>query len=359
MKYKKGLAGLLAVCGLVLAGCSEEQAPKRPLQSIPVVVASDNTSSVLEQLGHSHNCSDPNTLCGTITNQVFQDTQNTFRIQVPEGWSIQEQELSRDSMILGSPTDHATMEIRRQESDPNLLAYTQAEFEQSYQTDVTDFQMLTFEQTSIQNHRAVHLVYTCSDAGVSYQFYQYILAGDFDYNISYIRRRDEPDLSASFLQSIQSFQELSPRTDPQSNQGRLVGTRYTSGDGSYSLSLPEGWRIDPTQDHIQANSADHTAALTILVGEPDATLVDTKQEQMQQQYSQRFPDTKISLFEKTTLGGHPALHLVCTYHASGKEVCAEQYVVCSPQHTYHLVYTKAGTATDPSFEVSAKTLQAG
>ncbi len=356
MKYQKICAVVCLFCLAAFSGCSPNEPEKRPLQSFPIVVASDPASSS-GATGHSHNCNDPDTLCGTLTDNLFQDSQQTFRLPVPQGFAIREQELSQDSMILGSSSDHASIEIRRQERDPNLLAYTKEEFQNVYQVDVTGFQMLSFEQISIADCPAVHLVYSCVDGGVSYHFYQYILAGDFDYNITLIRRSDEADLSADFATCVQAFQQISPKSDPKSKFGKLVGNLYTAPDGSYTISLPDGWRLDPTAEHMTAESADHSSAVNILVGEPDSTLTDASREQIQASYQKRFSSAELSVFEKITLSGRPALHLVCTYQAENKQVCAEQYLVSSPQHSYVITFTKAAAAPDPAFAQSAQTLR--
>ena len=137
--------------------------------------------------------------------------------------------------------------------------------------------MTTFEQTAIQNHRAVHLVYTCTNDGVAYQFQQYIIAGDYHYNFTFMRRMDEPDLSKQFLESISSFQEISPTKDPQSNQGKLIGTLYTAADNSYTINLPEGWRVDSSADYLLARSADKASNLNVLINEADNNLVNYTQ----------------------------------------------------------------------------------
>lgn len=357
MKGKKILAVLGLLGAVVLPGCSSHEPAKPPLQSFPIVVASEPEPS--STLGHSHNCNDPDTLCGTIENGYFEDSQKTFRVKVPEGFTVREQELTSDSMMLGSPRDHAVIEIRRQERDPNLLAYTKEEFQKAYEVGVTDFQILSFEQVTVGGCPAVHLVYSCTDGGVSYHFYQYILAGDYDYNITLIRRSDEEDVSAVFQTCIGEFQQLSPKSDPASKLGKLVGNLYTAPDGSYSLTLPDGWRLDPESEHPTAVSADRSCALNILVGEPDSTLLDSTKEQIEQSYKERFSSATVSVFEKTALSGHTALRIVCTYESAGKQVCAEQYLFSSAQHSYTLTFTKAAASPDPAFAVCAKSLRVG
>ncbi len=404
----------LCVCVALLAGCGQEETTSRhtPVESLPVVVADSSSSGTSSEdsiglpdnIGHSHNCNEEGTLCGTVINSVFQDNEKTFRITLPDGWTIREKELTEESMILGSPSDHSILEIRRQKNDPNLLSYTKAEFEESYKTGITDFRMTTFEQTAIQNHRAVHLVYTCTNDGVAYQFQQYIIAGDYDYNFTFMRRMDEPDLSnqnhravhlvytctndgvayqfqqyiiagdydynftfmrrmdepdlsKQFLESISSFQEISPTKDPQSNQGKLIGTLYTAADNSYTINLPEGWRVDSSADYLLARSADKTSNLNVLVNEADNNLVNYTQAYFQEYYSGMFSSAKVTSFEKITMNGYPALHLVCSYQANGKNLIANQYLICAPKNTYSLTYTSNSNALAATFQTSAKSLK--
>ena len=357
----------LCVCVALLAGCGQEETTSRhtPVESLPVVVADSSSSGTSSEdsiglpdnIGHSHNCNEEGTLCGTVINSVFQDNEKTFRITLPDGWTIREKELTEESMILGSPSDHSILEIRRQKNDPNLLSYTKAEFEESYKTGITDFRMTTFEQTAIQNHRAVHLVYTCTNDGVAYQFQQYIIAGDYDYNFTFMRRMDEPDLSKQFLESISSFQEISPTKDPQSNQGKLIGTLYTAADNSYTINLPEGWRVDSSADYLLARSADKAINLNVLINEADNNLVNYTQSYFQEYYSGMFSSAKVTSFEKITMNGYPALHLVCSYQANGKNLIANQYLICAPKNTYSLTYTSNSNALAATFQTSAKSLK--
>lgn len=357
----------LCVCVALLAGCGQEETTSRhtPVESLPVVVADSSSSGTSSEdsiglpdnIGHSHNCNEEGTLCGTVINSVFQDNEKTFRITLPDGWTIREKELTEESMILGSPSDHSILEIRRQKNDPNLLSYTKAEFEESYKTGITDFRMTTFEQTAIQNHRAVHLVYTCTNDGVAYQFQQYIIAGDYDYNFTFMRRMDEPDLSKQFLESISSFQEISPTKDPQSNQGKLIGTLYTAADNSYTINLPEGWRVDSSADYLLARSADKASNLNVLVNGADNNLVNYTQAYFQEYYSGMFSSAKVTSFEKITMNGYPALHLVCSYQANGKNLIANQYLICAPKNTYSLTYTSNSNALAATFQTSSQILK--
>lgn len=355
MKYPLVLAALLLSGVAVFTGCSQSEPRDVSLDQVPIVVVSEPVPS--DSNAHAHNCDVPGTLCGTITGRLFQDSQKIFQIEVPEGWGIRGSELTDDSMIIGSPSDHAFLEIRRQQPDPNLFAYSQDDFQQTYQVGVTDFRILSFEKVSVQGLPALHLVYECSDGGTAYHFDQFIISGSFDYNITMIQRPGETDRSAEFAQLIQTFQQLSPQDASQQNQGKLVGTLYTAPDSSYSISLPEGWRIDPTQDFMSAQSADHSAALTILVNVADPKLMDSSQEQFQQYYAKLFSDVQISLFEKTSVSGVQALHLVCSYQSNGKPIIAEQFLIPTASHTYSLTFTKAGTQTDPLFATSAKSFQ--
>lgn len=353
LKYPLILAAALTLSASALAGCSKSAPKDISLESAPIVVVSEPTPAI-GPAAHAHNCSSPDTLCGTITNGVFQDSQRNFQLPVPEAWEIRGQELTDDSMIIGSPSDHSFLEIRRQDSDPNLFAYTQDDFQKSYETGVTDFHIATFEKVTVQNLSAVHLVYSCTDNGVPYHFNQYIIAGNFDYNITLIQRSEETDRSAEFAQLIQNFQQLSSAA-PQSNNGKLIDRLYTAPDGSYSITLPEGWRLDASQEHFSAQSADHTAALNLLVNAPDSTLLDSTKEQVQEYYAKMFSNAQISLFEKTSIAGVSSLHLVCSYQSDGKTICAEQFLIPTASHTYTLTFTKAATATDPVFASTAKT----
>ncbi|MCI9577196.1 MAG: hypothetical protein HFJ84_11310 [Clostridiales bacterium] len=357
----------LCACFALLAGCGEEETTSlhTPVESLPVVVADSSSSGASskdniglpDNIGHSHDCNAEGTLCGTIINGVFQDNEKTFRVTLPDGWTIQEKELTDQSMILGSPSDSSILEIRRQKNDPNLFSYTQAEFEESYKTGITDFQIITFEQTTIQNHRAVHMVYTCTNSGVMYQFHQYIIAGDYDYNLTFMRRTDEPDFSQNFLESISSFQEISPIKDPQSNQGKLIGTLYTAADNSYTINLPEGWRVDSSADYLLARSADKASNMNVLINEADNNLINYTQSYFQEYYSGMFSSAKVTSFEKITMNGYPALHLVCSYQANGKNLIANQYLICAPKNTYSLTYTSSSNALAATFQTSAQSLK--
>ena len=55
MKYQKICAVVCLFCLAAFSGCSPNEPEKRPLQSFPIVVASDPASSS-GATGHSHNC---------------------------------------------------------------------------------------------------------------------------------------------------------------------------------------------------------------------------------------------------------------------------------------------------------------
>ncbi len=321
------LLWLLCCCAALLAGCGGGQ----PAAEMSAVSSASGSS------GGEAEPSSP------AMGSVYTDAAERFQITVPEGWTEQAGQSSGDYALFVSPSGARALELETQEADCNLLAYSAAEFTAAYQEALEDFQLQSLSTVTANGSTGVALRYTCTRDGTAYTAAQYVMAGAYDYNITFFAVDSDADFLALAEDSIATFRELDPENDPVALEDRLVGQTYRDGANGYAITLPEGWRVaSQEKDCVAFQSGDGGSDINVQCGALDEKLFSYQQEAFLESFQQMFgASVQITAFSTVELDGTAALYLECSYSYDGKALVSQQYSLNGAGATYRITFTSA------------------
>lgn len=341
------LISLSAGCILFSAGCgtsgSDDSAPAESVLSDSPALSSVS--------------SDSSTLLSA--NGIYMDPDKDFQLVLPENWTASETSQDNSAIFL-SPEGDCSLEIKKQSADQNLLAYSEAEFTQSYQSQLDDFQLKSRETVTINGNKGVFLTYTCTQQNTTYTIYQYILAGDYDYNFTYSTVNDTPSFRDLVTSSIETFRQVDPDHDPSLLLGRLDGQTYHDLNNRFTVTLPSAWKISQQKtDQILFTSGDKKANINILISDVDKKLFQYKKSYFTEYFESSLgKSATITQFSTVTINGSQAIYLECSYPKNGQTLLAKQYLINNGDYTYTLTATATtANAQKIDFKAVAESLQ--
>ncbi len=342
---RKKIAAVLAVLFLVMtAGCA----------SGGEELGTESAQESMADSGNQESSADSDQ--GTI----HTDVGKTFQITVPKGWQLDSEQSSDERSVYISSTGKASLEIRKQEADPNLLAYSASDFESSYSSRFTAFNLKKKEKTKIGSYTCIFLQYTLVQGEQEYTVMQYIMAGDADYSLTYSTTSPTKTFRTKVRKSIETFREMDPLVSPKKLYGRMNGRTYRDEDGAFQITLPEKWRFsEKNGSSVSFRNSDSTASIMICYYEPDNRLFQYKKSYFTKYFQNQFGEaTRLSIFRTETLPEGKAIYLECYYGYYGLPLYAKQYLLNTEKNLVTLTATTTqGNRGKVSLASVARTLQ--
>lgn len=323
------LLALPASLLLLLTGCGSGGSIAPPTTPEPTSIAAGDDSQ-----------GEAISLTGTYT-----DPDKDYQLILPAGWTQDAAQSSDDRAVFVSADGTRSVELEKQKADPNLLAYSRSDFGKTYKSALEDFKLQSFSTVTANGSTGVALRYTCTKSGSQYQVVQYVMAGDYDYSVTYSAvGGDITDLAA---ESIATFRELDPDHDPSLLADRLNGAVYTDGSHGYTVTVPDGWRVtEQAADRVTFSSGDKKRNINIGCSDMDTRLFSYQKDYFTQQFQAAFGTTAtVTSFSTTTVNGRQALYLACTYTYGGKSLTARQYSINSGDTTYTITHTSQSSGS--------------
>lgn len=291
---------------------------------------------------------------------VYTNESKTFQLTVPPGWKEDAAQSVGTRTVLRSPDGSRSLELTEQEADPNLLAYSEADFERSYGAQFDDFSINEFSDAKSEKNKGVFLRFTCTQQGKPITVYQTIFAGDSDYSITYTAANPDKEFFQEVRESFSSFRELDPLKDAALLAGRINGRVYTTVDGSCRITLPEGWRCKKAEQDTAIFVDSKNQANLVLTAHPlDSRLFQYQKSYYKEYFSQRFGfSSTIRTLETENLGEYKAKHLELEYNYYSNPMVADQYLVNTKDNTYTITLTtRASKKKDYNLSKIAATFQ--
>lgn len=137
--------------------------------------------------------------------------------------------------------------------------------------------------------------------------------------------------------------------------GNLKGDVYTAADGSYRIQVPAGdWTLQETGPLVIFMPSDQAGGLSfnIIVNEPMHGLDQLESTQLPEEAG---PADDLQVFEKTTVDGRPAIHMVYMLEINGMDLHYVQYLIDGPEHGYILTYCGLDAQEVSALAASAQT----
>lgn len=92
----------------ILAGCSASSPAQTGSEAAVSSVVSQTVSS--------------------LDDSVYTNAEKTFQFTVPQGWKEESSKTTKDRVLFVSPGGDRALELKRQQPDANLLAYSKSDF---------------------------------------------------------------------------------------------------------------------------------------------------------------------------------------------------------------------------------------
>lgn len=346
-----GLLCLLTAGVASLTACGNTESDPTNIASETV---SENTVST-EEISSSE--SDPSKDTLSI-NGVYTDPKKSYQITLPDNWIEDSEHTTNNRVLFLSPSGTRSVEIVRQKSDSNLLAYSEAEFKKAYAAVYDKFKLQEYKRFRNDIYAGIRLRFTCKQNGKTYAVTQYVIPGEYDYNITWTALDNDDAFYQTTRDSVLTFRELNPEYDTIELVGRMYDRTYTDMDNRYTFTLPENWKVSSQQaNQVLFISADKTANINIQVTEIDEQLYRYKKSYFTSYFQKAFgKSATITTFKSVKVGGIPARYLECTYTHNTQKLTSCQFLINSDSYTYSITYTAptAGLNTT-NFTTAVKT----
>lgn len=170
----------ITVAGLVACNSENGNQNKREKQiettSQAAIKASEQSQIVLDEKEY-----------GTIQDGIYTSIAGEFQMQVPKTWKLSEKEDEEQTVIIAGNNEDTKNRVVMSvvEKDTEFNNYTQESFEEYYSTLFEEFQMKSFERTTIAKLPAIRVVFSFNKNGGEVTQYQYMLDGNSTYMIQF------------------------------------------------------------------------------------------------------------------------------------------------------------------------------
>lgn len=341
-----GLLCLLTCVTAVLSGCGgSTPSQTQSEEPAPMFSAAVNVSEGSTTLS---------------VNGVYTDPDRDYQLTIPDGWKEDSSQTEKNRILFVSPEGTRSVELKKQTADCNLLAYSQSDFTRTYQESLDNFRLQSFKTVTANGSKGIALRYTCTRDNTDYVVLQYVMAGDFDYNITYSAIDGDDAFLTLAEASIGTFRELDPEHDPATLANRLNGRVYTDGTNFYTITLPKNWRISERNTNcVIFTSSDRKSNINVRCSAIDAQLFRYEKSYFTTHFQGLLgKSATITEFTTTTVNGKKALYLACRYSYNGQTLLSKQYNINSGDTTYIITFTSTVADADKTkFDDVAKTFQ--
>lgn len=349
------LVSLLAGSAAVFTACGSHTEPADTVGSeSPAIV-----SSAVEETGTVPAEKDPSGETLSLEG-VYTNPDRDYQMTLPDGWIEDKEKTNVNTILYLSPNGNRAVEIKRQKADPNLLAYTEADFKKTYAASFKDFKLLEYKRVKANGIHGIRLYFTCKENGRKYTVVQFLMAGEYDYNITWSALDGNKDFFRFTVKSVLTLKELDPDQNPADRTGRLYERTYTDAENRYAIKLPKNWKVSSQKDdQVLFVPADKKTNINIQCKPIDEQLFRYKKSYFTSYFQKAFGKTAaITKFSKTKINGVSALYLEVRYNYNQQNLTSCQYLINKGDYTYSVTYTAPtnGLSTK-AFTDSAKTFK--